>query len=226
MDAFQKEIKNFQGQIELWQQEHLAWADRIVFNKDLLNLKAEEVRYILVGDNPGKEEQKAHRYLIGTAGQGARRFFEETAQLVESFDREVMVLNKTPVFTPSTMDLAELGEIARLLEESQMYMAGLICRLQKICDCPVWVTGFGGCRSAQGEWKWTPAKTRPLACFFRTLKAEGAPENEEESMIYFFKHFSYSHFQKDAHFEGKPDTPEEYREKLLKIGAFYRQGFW
>ena len=167
MDAFQKEIKNFQDQIELWQQEYPAWADRIVFNEDLLTLKAEEVRYILVGDNPGKEEQKAHRYLIGTAGQGARRFFEETAQLVESFDREVMVLNKTPVFTPSTMDLAELGEIAKLLEESQVYMAGLICQLQKICDCPVWVTGSGGCRTAQGEWKLTAAKTRPLASFFR-----------------------------------------------------------
>ena len=86
LDIFQKEIKGFQDQIKLWQQEYPAWAERIIFNEDLLNLKAEAVRYILVGDNPGKEEQKAHRYLIGTAGQGARRFFEETAQLVNSFD--------------------------------------------------------------------------------------------------------------------------------------------
>lgn len=226
MDIFQKEIKGFQDQINIWKREYPAWADRIIFNEDLLNLKAEAIRYILVGDNPGKEEQKNHRYLIGTAGQGARRFFEETARLVDFFDREVMVLNKTPVFTPSTMDLAELSEIEKLLEESQVYMASLICRLQKICKCPVWVTGFGGCRNAQGEWKFKVAKTRPLACFFQALKKIGAPQPGEEPMIYFFKHFSYSHFQKDAHLESQPNSPEEYRKKLLKIGTFYRQGFW
>ena len=225
MNLFEQEIKEFQEQIKKWQEAYPQWKEQIVFNEDLLKLKAEDIRYILVGDNPGKEEQKAHRYLIGTAGQGARRFFEETARLVDSFEKQVMVLNKTPVFTPSTLDLGELTEIQQLLTESQQYMALLMVRMQKILNCQLWITGFGGCRNAKGEWNLKIAKTRPLAPFFLALRESLASEKGNPEKLSFFKHFSYAHFQKDAHLGDIPKSVEEYQKKLSKIGSSYRQGF-
>lgn len=224
--SFSEEIKSFQEQIIKWQREYPQWADQIVFNEDLLRLSPEEVRFILVGDNPGREEQKSHRYLIGTAGKGARRFFEETVGLVNSFEKEVMVLNKTPVFTPSTMDLGALAEISSLLEESQRYMAAFMIRMQKLLNCPLWVTGFGGCRNAKGDWNVKPAKTRPLGVFFQSLREEAIKEGSDQKNIQFFKHFSYAHFQKDAHQGNLPKDREEYLQKLNKIGSIYSGNFF
>lgn len=223
MSLFYKEIESFQDQISQWQIRYPQWQERIVFNEDLLKLNPTEIRFILVGDNPGKEEQKAKRYLIGTAGQGARRFFEETAHLVESFEKQVMVLNKTPLFTPATMDLGELKEIETLLSESQEYMAHLMIRLQKLLDCPLWITGFGGCRNAKGEWNLKIAKSRPLAPFFKALKTEFEKSECDSQKLGFFKHFSYAHFQKDIHKNG---VPENYLIQLLKIGDFYKENFF
>lgn len=224
--TFSEAVKNFQEQIIKWQKEYPQWADQIVFNEDLLRLSSQEVRFILVGDNPGKEEQKNRRYLIGTAGKGARRFFEETAGLVTSFEKEVMVLNKTPVFTPSTMDLGDLAEINSLLEESQKYMASFMIWMQKLLNCPLWITGFGGCRNAKGEWNLKPAKTRPLGVFFQSLREEAIKKGINQKEIRFFKHFSYAHFQKDAHQQEIPKNREEYLQKLNKIGDTYGENFF
>jgi uracil-DNA glycosylase len=222
MDRFKKEIEGFQNQINQWQKKYPQWGESIVFNEDLLKLNPSEVRFILVGDNPGKEEQKAKRYLIGTAGQGARRFFEETAHLVDSFDRQVMVLNKTPFFTPSTMDLGELSEVEALLEESQKYMAQLMVRFQQILGCPLWVTGFGGCRNAKGDWNFKTAKSRPLAPFFKALREEIEKSKVADDKLGFFKHFSYAHFQKDIHRNG---IPTDYLQSLSEIGSDYKINF-
>lgn len=224
--SFSEEIKNFQEQIMKWQKEYPQWADQIVFNEDLLRLSPPEVRFILVGDNPGREEQKSHRYLVGTAGKGARRFFEETSGLVSSFEKEVMVLNKTPVFTPSTMDLGDLSEINSLLEESQRYMASFMIRMQKLLGCPLWITGFGGCRNAKGDWNVKPAKTRPLGIFFQSLREEAVKAGSRQDDIQFFKHFSYAHFQKDAHLENIPKDREEYLQRLNRIGSGYSKNFF
>lgn len=224
--SFSEEIKNFQEQIIKWQKEYPQWADQIVFNEDLLRLEPQNIRFILVGDNPGREEQKNCRYLIGTAGKGARRFFQETAELVTSFEKEVMVLNKTPVFTPSTMDLGDLAEIKALLEESQKYMASFMVRMQKLLNCPLWITGFGGCRNSKGEWNLKPAKTRPLAVFFQSLKEEALKEGAASEKIQFFKHFSYANFQKDVHLGDTPKNREEYLQKLNDIGFGYSKNFF
>ena len=223
MDRFKKEIEGFQKQITHWQTNYPQWRESIVFNEDLLKIDPLEVRFILVGDNPGTEEQKEKRYLIGTAGQGARRFFEETAHLEDSFDRQVMVLNKTPVFTPSTMDLGELSEIEVLLEESQKYMAQLMVRLRLILDCPLWITGFGGCRNTKGEWNFKIAKSRPLAPFFKALKEEIEESRVGDDKLGFFKHFSYAHFQKDIHRNG---IPTDYLTSLSEIGSHYKINFF
>lgn len=227
MTDFENEIQGFKAQIHQWQDRYPQWQDQIVFNSDLLGLKPEKVRYILVGDNPGKEERKAGRYLVGMAGKGARRFFEETSKLVTSFDKEIMVLNKTPVFTPATLDLGNLTEMRELLEESQRYMGGLMIRLQKRLGCPLWITGFSGCRTTQGKWNLKPVKTRPLAVFFQSLREEALNQESDLSKIAFFKHFSYGNFVKDVHREEElPRDPKAYLAKLEELGVHYKKDFF
>ncbi|ABK97737.1 hypothetical protein [Pelobacter propionicus] len=66
----------------------------IVFNTNLGRIP-QDIRHILVADNPGKEEQAAGQYLLGSAGKIAKYFHEELLKL-DSFRDRVLVLNKTP----------------------------------------------------------------------------------------------------------------------------------
>jgi hypothetical protein len=88
-------------------------------------------------DNPGKKEQLAvnNRYLVGQSGKLAEGWFNR--ELGIDFRREVLILNKTPVHTPKTAELALLSKCAgihrdrleALLAGSQSAMADLAWRL-------------------------------------------------------------------------------------------------
>ncbi|MCR4734365.1 MAG: hypothetical protein K5829_05115 [Treponema sp.] len=103
----------------------------VVYNRDLDSLtKASEIKLIVIGDNPGKDEQlaKNNRYLVGQAGKIADGFFKRNEELGIDFRKNVIILNKTPVHSAKTIQLKrimKLGgpKIEKLILESQLWMA-------------------------------------------------------------------------------------------------------
>ena len=103
----------------------------VVYNRDLDKLtKDDEIKLIVIGDNPGKDEQlaKNNRYLVGQAGKIADGFFKKNDELGVDFRKNVIILNKTPVHSAKTIQLKKMmqlggSKIEQLILESQLWMA-------------------------------------------------------------------------------------------------------
>ena len=83
----------------------------IVYNHSIEKIKEDdEIKLILVGDNPGKKEQEHTRqsYLVGQSGVIAENFFKNNSELKIDFRKNVIILNKSILHTPKTTLLKEL----------------------------------------------------------------------------------------------------------------------
>lgn len=132
----------------------------VVYNCALDDItEKSEIRYIVVGDNPGKDEQlaKNNRYLVGQSGKLAANFFARNAELCAGFRQNVIILNKTPIHTAKTNHLKYLvradSEIAALIAESQKWMAEQTARLHiALADSSASKDALvSGCASAGGK---------------------------------------------------------------------------
>ncbi|MBQ4497392.1 MAG: hypothetical protein II973_07805 [Spirochaetaceae bacterium] len=190
-DGFRQEFK---AQIELWQAElekagaldlliklqkdsqkaghtpEYAVETPIVYNTALDKITQEDqIKLIAVGDNPGKNEQLAanRAYLVGQAGKLGVKFFSDSPELGIDFRKNVIILNKTPLHSPKTKDLAYIineakktpqGEaICRVLRESQVWMAQKTAELhQSLFEAAqtedekpqLWLIGYGELKKA------------------------------------------------------------------------------
>ena len=96
------------------------------------------IQCIIVGDNPGKEEVKEGKYFWGPQTHYMRDFLEKVYG--EDYEKKVLLLNKTPLSTPNTIDLKKIkGEDP--LKETQLKMADLIQEITKMNRVPVWIMG-------------------------------------------------------------------------------------
>ena len=160
----------------------------IVFNKHLEEIAdLGKIKYMIVADNPGKDEQltKNCRYLIGTAGKVTRNYFERN-KLVENFDSEVLVLNKTPIHTGKTILLKKIKNNHSLVVESQRYMADFIYKLHKLLGFELWIIGYS-------EMK----KKGIFAEFLDAVKENYQFDSDLKDKISIFMHFSMGSFQRD-----------------------------
>ncbi len=121
----------------------------VVYNHALDEVtKDTDIKLIVIGDNPGKDEQlqRNQRYLVGQAGKIAAGFFSRNPELAIDFRKNTIILNKTPVHTAKTAHLRYLlkngcSEITHLIQESQLWMAQKTAQLhQVLCSAP----GSGG----------------------------------------------------------------------------------
>ena len=111
----------------------------VVYNRDYDRLCPEdELTLIVIGDNPGKEEQleRNRRYLVGQSGRVAEGFFRRNPELRTDFRKNVLIMNKTPVHTAKTAHLRYLlrnggADIQALIAESQRRMAQLAAVLHQ-----------------------------------------------------------------------------------------------
>jgi hypothetical protein len=225
-DSFLKQINywvsnnpsliQFLSELHLYQIHHA-----LVYNTDLDRLNPNNIEYILVADNPGQAEQAVQRYLIGTAGKMARNVL---APLIEDFSKNVLVLNKTPIHTKSTKDIARLrAPYGTLLEDTQKYMAQLVFDFHKLLKCPVYIVGFSGCRSSKGDWLHQKRNgsypvSHTLPYFFEELRKVYSGSDLLEN-LFLFKHFSYGNFTKDIN-ALKLNLP--LGDQLTIIGSHYR----
>lgn len=169
----------------------------VVYNEALDDIGlAAEPRFIVVADNPGKNEQKAanRRYLVGQSGKLAQSWFR--AEMNMDFRSACLIINKTPIHTPKTAELSVLRRLAQaesprraqeldaLLTESQKFMAGLAFRLHSGLGGILWVSGYGELKPKGLFSVWAGE----LSALYR-----GAAPSLRES-VWVFRHFSMNQF--------------------------------
>jgi hypothetical protein len=188
----------------------------ILYNSALDKLaRDDEVRLILVADNPGRREQAAEnrRYLAGPSGKIAERFFREHPELGIDFRRQAIILNKTPVHTPRTGELRELCKaggpaLARAVSESQRFMAALLPEFQRAFpSVPVWITGYSEMR-----------KGGIFEAYTETLK--NCYPDSLRQRLFLYRHFSMNQFTIDLYRQAAPG--ESLGETLERVGRAYR----
>ena len=172
----------------------------VVYNRSLDEITVDsDIRLIVIGDNPGKDEQllKNNLYLVGQSGKIAAGFFQKNAELNTDFRKNSIILNKTPVHTAKTNHLKFLekngGEkIAELIAESQRFMARKTAWLhQSLLESSetgllpeLWLVGY--------------AELKNKGIFLRyrdELKKSYTEENWEK--VFVFQHFSMNRFSID-----------------------------
>jgi hypothetical protein len=197
----------------------------IVYNGAIDDIQQDsDIRLILVADNPGRREQASEnrRYLVGPSGKIAEKFFRDNPALKIDFRKNVIILNKTPVHTPRTIELKELcvlGGVAleKALDDSQRLMARLLFEFQKAISygnekpVPVWITGYSEMKN-----------TGVFAAYTNELK-NIYNKSELEKTLFLYRHFSMNQFTIDLK---RQTSPGESAVKTLKrIGAAYRRKF-
>ena len=229
---FNKLKNEFQLKIKEWEKKHdlislscYKNADykiirTLVYNTQLDNILPEDIKVVLVGDNPGMKEQEQNAYLVGKSGKMAANFFKQVYGY--NFYKNVIILNKTPIHTKSTQQLKEIHKhFLKFLEETQRYMATLIYRLAILLNVPVFITGFAGCRRPDGTWLYKSKNgynlnTQTAPFFFEQLRISFA---NNAGKLFLFKHFSYGNFSRDL----KPLLAKKIAPKIAvhQIGQSY-----
>jgi uracil-DNA glycosylase len=190
----------------------------VVYNTALDDLRRDDTaRLILVADNPGQREQRAEarRYLVGPSGKIAESFFLRESSLGVDFRKNVIILNKTPIHTPRTVELKTLcagggDAIRRALQASQKKMAALLGDFACALSLPVWIIGYS-------EMK----KRGVFETYTEELKALMASGKLDGEKIFFFRHFSMNQFTIDL--GRQRGAGEPLQDALGRIGAAYRK---
>jgi uracil-DNA glycosylase len=199
----------------------------VVYNSALDDItEDDDIKMILVADNPGRREQESGRYLVGPSGKIAEKFFRDNPALGIDFRKNVIILNKTPVHTPRTVELRELSRmetkrletmrtetvgavIAKAIEESQRTMASLLFEFHITLGCQVWITGYS-------EMK----KGGIFEAYTETLKKIYSA-TEMKKQILLFRHFSMNQFTIDL--KQQAQGGETIKKTLSRIGTAYRK---
>lgn len=145
-DCYNGLINDFREKCHEWQEREID----AVFNKELCGKNIDEVKYIVVADNPGENEKKYSTYLYeGDEGNRSGRIARQIFSLIFK-DSPYLVLNKTPIYTQETEDLKKKDE--SILKETMEYMASLIFKINQINkDIQVYIFGLGNSFDSENE---------------------------------------------------------------------------
>jgi len=209
----------------------------VVYNTALDDITInDEIKMILVADNPGRREQASEnrRYLVGPSGKIAQKFFRDNPSLGIDFLKNVIILNKTPIHSPRTVELKELcmmdcpqkvpvktqrckdreeadkGLLSEALNKSQDFMASLLINFQEALDCSVWIIGYSEMR-----------KGGIFETYTEKLKELYAIREEMYKQVFFYRHFSMNQFTIDLKQQTKDG--ESVIKSLKRIGKAYRE---
>lgn len=170
----------------------------VVYNRAFDDVMPQDViRYLVVGDNPGKDEQlaKNNRYLVGQSGKIAAGFFARNPDFQTDFRKNVLILNKTPVHTAKTAHLRQLArnggaDIWQLIRISQTWTAEQTARLHAaLCAAAdadnhppeLWLVGYA---ELKGNGIFLPYRD--------VLRAACPPDAWQRVFVY--QHFSMNRF--------------------------------
>lgn len=197
----------------------------IVYNTALDEItQDDEIKLIVIGDNPGKNEQLQinQKYLVGLSGKIADNFFKKNPELKTDFRKNVIILNKTPIHTAKTKELLFLSnqneKLKNLLTESQIWMAKKTVELHIALDCKMWLVGYA------------EVKEKGIFKEYRnTLFSEYQKSQESKNAyqkFFVFQHFSMNRFLIDLK-EFSKNLPESEKDISLescleKLGSLHK----
>ncbi|PIE99083.1 MAG: hypothetical protein CR988_00330 [Treponema sp.] len=186
----------------------------------------DKINYIIVGDNPGKDEQlnKNRCYLVGHSGKLAESFFNKNSFLKTDFRKNVIILNKTPLHTAKTAQLKQLinkyeklpkdsyqkNQLRQIFYDSQVFFANAAFKLQQAFNCELWIVGYSELKSRKVFEKYAN-------CIYNLYS--NLPEAKQK--IYLFQHFSMNRFSIDL--KKNYQSQLSLKENLNKIGTKHRQ---
>ena len=197
----------------------------IVYNTALDEItQDDEIKLIVIGDNPGKNEQLQinQKYLVGLSGKIADNFFKKNPELKTDFRKNVIILNKTPIHTAKTKELLFLAnqneKLKNLLTESQIWMAKKTVKLHIALYCKMWLVGYA------------EVKEKGIFKEYRnTLFSEYQKSQESKNAFkkfFVFQHFSMNRFLIDLN-EFTKNLPESEKNISLescleKLGSLHK----
>lgn len=177
----------------------------IVYNTALDEItQNDEIKLIVIGDNPGKDEQlaKNQKYLVGQAGKLGNNFFKNHEELGIDFRKNVIILNKTPIHSAKTNQLKKFAtfggkEIEDLLKETQIWMAQETAKLHQMLlqgsenkDFPqLWLVGYSELKE---KGIFTEYKNELKKQYQKSEEAKNAWDN-----VFVYQHFSMNRFSID-----------------------------
>lgn len=177
----------------------------IVYNTALDEItQNDEIKLIVIGDNPGKDEQltKNQKYLVGQAGKLGNSFFKNHDELGIDFRKNVIILNKTPIHSAKTNQLKKFAtfggkEIENLIKETQIWMAQETAKLHQMLlqgsenkDFPqLWLVGYSELKE---KGIFTEYKNELKRQYQTSEEAKNAWDN-----VFVYQHFSMNRFSID-----------------------------
>ena len=177
----------------------------IVYNTALDEItQNDEIKLIVIGDNPGKDEQlaKNQKYLVGQAGKLGNNFFKYHEELGIDFRKNVIILNKTPIHSAKTNQLKKFAtfggkEIEDLLKQTQIWMAQETAKLHQNLlkgsenkDFPqLWLVGYSELKE---KGIFTDYKNELKKQYQTSEEAKNAWDN-----VFVYQHFSMNRFSID-----------------------------
>lgn len=203
----------------------------VVYNQayDLFT-KNDDIKLIVIGDNPGKEEQlkKNRKYLVGQSGRLADGFFKKNPELNIDFKKNVIIINKTPVHTAKTSHLKYLlkngsKQVQDLIIQSQIKMAecaftlhkNLIATCQKDSKLPqLWLVGYA---ELKGKGLFLSYKDT-LKKLYSLCDVNCAWQN-----VFVYQHFSMNRFSIDLKEYRKNYQELSLTEALEALGTKHKQ---
>ena len=154
----------------------------------------DDIKIIVIGDNPGKDEQRAknQKYLVGQAGKIAQGFFSRHPSLGVDFRKNAIILNKTPVHSAKTKHLkfiaAQSAAARDLILQSQLWLAQKTAELAAGVGAQIWLVGYA------------ELKDKGIFVPYRDKLKEAAQslKTEQNASVYdalfVFQHFSMNRF--------------------------------
>jgi len=202
----------------------------VVYNTSLDSVNPDtDIKAIIVGDNPGKDEQLRanQKYLVGLSGKVANTWFSKHPELGMDFRANTIILNKTPVHTAKTKELAAMGKqnaaVAQLIADSTRWMAEQTCRLHAhLCAAAssdggplpqLWLVGYG---ELSGKGVFIPYGN--ILSSFYTSDPAGIPWKDQVGV---FQHFSMNRFFIDV--AANSDPQKSLQENLSATGILHRK---
>lgn len=201
----------------------------VVYNVDYDKItEKDEIHLIVIGDNPGKEEQfnKNQRFLVGQSGRIAEGFFARNPELKTDFRKNVIIMNKTPVHTAKTVHLKYLlkngsKEIQDLIKESQIKMAvmaaefhqALVENADENAMLPeLWLVGYSELK-----------KKGIFELYREEFKNAYKDKTNEWSYVFVYQHFSMNRFIVDLNSYRAENQSESLKSALKKIGLKHKK---
>jgi hypothetical protein len=163
----------------------------------------DKLKFIIVGDNPGKTEYETNRFFIGKSGQDLRNHFLRN-NLISEFDQECMIRNKTFIYTKATNDLETTKNVigTNIFNSIQENCANEIAEISNKFNLPILIFG----KSKIGP-------NQLFDTFWQLIN-----QKVKHSNILVFSHPAYSRFEQEWNHHANVLTYSSSIDLLKQIG--------